>query len=160
MRDFDKFLHLIQENQSFVPMKSSVLIFYASILSILIHRDAHASDSLRFPREMHLKNIRQLTFGGLNAEAYFSFDDRRLVFQSTRDSFRCDQIFTMNTDGSDVKLVSTGKGRTTCAYFLPDGAHILYASTHLADVKCPPVPDRKKGYVWGLYPGYDIFVAD
>lgn len=110
--------------------------------------------------EPHLRNLRQLTSGGQNAEAYFSFDGRKLVFQSKRDTFECDQIFTMNLDGSDVKLVSTGKGRTTCSYFLPDGAHILYASTHLDDEHCPPAPDRSKGYVWKLYPGYDLFVAD
>ncbi|HEY6192011.1 MAG TPA: hypothetical protein VI215_06745 [Bacteroidota bacterium] len=111
-------------------------------------------------REIHLSNIRQLTFGGQNAEAYFSPDGRKLVFQSTRDSLKCDQIFMMNTDGSGVKMLSTGKGRTTCSYFLPDGAHVLYASTHLAGDECPPKPDRKKGYVWSLYPSYDIFVAD
>lgn len=117
-------------------------------------------DPLRFPEEIHLKNIQQLTFGGQNAEAYFSFDEKKIVYQSTTDEFKCDQIFTMNLDGSNKKLVSTGKGRTTCAYFLPDGAHILYASTHLGGDECPPEPDRKKGYVWGLFPTYDIFVAD
>ena len=121
---------------------------------------AQNPDSLRQPEEKHLKNIRQLTFGGLNAEAYFSPEEKRLVFQSVRDTFTCDQIFTMSIDGSRTKLISTGKGRTTCSYFLPDGAHILYASTNLGDPKCPPAPDRKKGYVWGLYPAYDIFVAD
>ena len=121
---------------------------------------SQSPDSLRLPREQHLKNIRQLTFGGLNAEAYFSFDETKLIFQSTRDSFRCDQIFMMNVNGSQVKLLSTGKGRTTCAYFLPDGAHFLYASTHLGGAECPPAPDRKKGYVWSLYPSYDIFIAD
>src|SRR5258707_15691899 len=110
--------------------------------------------------EIHLSNIRQLTFGGQNAEASFSPDGKKLVFQSTRDSLKCDQIFMMNTDGSGVKMLSTGKGRTTCSYFLPDGAHVLYASTHLAGDECPPKPDRKKGYVWSLYPSYDIFVAD
>ncbi|MBI1807253.1 MAG: PD40 domain-containing protein [Ignavibacteria bacterium] len=117
-------------------------------------------DSLRLPGEKHLSNIRQLTFGGQNAEAYFSFDGKKLVFQSQRDSFQCDQIYTMNLDGSHVKLVSTGKGRTTCSYFLPDGAHVLYASTHLGNEQCPPSPDRKRGYVWSLYPSYDIFIAD
>lgn len=112
------------------------------------------------PLEIHLRNIRQLTFGGQNAEAYFSPDGRKLVFQSTRDSLKCDQIFMMNTDGSGMKLLSTGKGRTTCSYFMPDGGHILYASTHLAGDECPPKPDRKKGYVWSLYPSYDIFIAD
>jgi TolB protein len=135
-------------------------IVLAFILVIAANSWAQTPDSNRYPQEKHLKNIRQLTFGGLNAEAYFSFDDTKLVFQSTRDSFQCDQIFTMNIDGSNTKLVSTGKGRTTCAYYLPDGAHLLYASTHLADAQCPPVPDRKKGYVWGLYPGFDIFIAD
>src|SRR5882762_1779791 len=110
--------------------------------------------------EVHLQNIRQLTFGGQNAESYFSPDGKKLVFQSTRDSLRCDQIFMMNIDGSGLKMVSTGKGRTTCSYFMPDGAHILYSSTHLAGDECPPKPDRKKGYVWSIYPSYDIFVAD
>jgi len=137
----------------------------AGILSIIllgfaIPQVLQAADSLRFTREKHLKNVKQLTFGGLNAEAYFSFDDKKLVFQSMRDSFRCDQIFMMNVDGSDVKLISTGKGRTTCSYFMPDGVHFLYASTHLAGAKCPPLPDRSKGYVWPLYPSFDIFVAD
>lgn len=106
-----------------------------------------------------LENIRQLTAGGQNAEAYWSPDGRRLIFQSTRGESKCDQIYIMNADGSDQHLVSTGKGRTTCAYFLPDGKHIAYASTHLASPGCPPDADRSKGYVWAVYPGYDIFVA-
>src|SRR5687767_13713841 len=80
--------------------------------------------------ERHLANIRQLTFGGENAEAYFSPDGTRLIFQSTREGVPCDQIFTMRIDGSDVKRVSTGTGRTTCGYFTPDGKQIVYASTH------------------------------
>ncbi len=106
-----------------------------------------------------LSNLRQLTFGGQNAEAYWSPAGRRLIFQSTRDPYRCDQIFTMNADGSDVRLVSTGKGRTTCGYFLADGKHILYASTHEGGEVCPPPADRSKGYVWPLYPSYDIYLA-
>src|SRR3989442_11666942 len=70
-------------------------------------------------KEVHLRNIRQLTFGGENAEAYFSLDGEKIIFQSTRDPYKCDQIFTMNRDGSNVKRVSTGKGRTTCGYFTP-----------------------------------------
>lgn len=115
-------------------------------------------DSLVSDGETHLKNIRQLTFGGENAEAYFSFDESKLVFQARNDAGECDQIYTMNLDGSDKKLVSTGKGRTTCSYYLPDG-NILYASTHLASPDCPPPPDFSRGYVWPLYPGYDVFVA-
>ncbi|MCW5979452.1 MAG: PD40 domain-containing protein [Bryobacteraceae bacterium] len=113
-----------------------------------------AQDSAR------LANVRQLTHGGQNAEAYWSPDGRKLVFQSTREPYACDQIFVMNAeDGAGVSLVSTGKGRTTCGYFLADGKHVLYASTHEAGDACPPPPDRSKGYVWAVYPGYDIYLA-
>ncbi|HLG15979.1 MAG TPA: hypothetical protein VJH03_15960 [Blastocatellia bacterium] len=120
---------------------------------------ALVDDPLRLPEEKHLRNIRQLSFGGENAEAYFSPDGRKLIFQSTRDRLACDQIFTMNVDGSDVRMVSTGKGRTTCSYFLPGGKRIIYATTHLASLECPPRPDYSKGYVWAIYPAYDIFQA-
>jgi Tol biopolymer transport system component len=109
--------------------------------------------------EKHLRNILQLTFGGQNAEAYFSGDGKKLIFQSTRGDVKCDQIFTMNLDGSDVRMVSTGKGRTTCAYFFPHGKRILYSSTHLGRAECPPKPDYSRGYVWGIYSSYDIFTA-
>jgi Tol biopolymer transport system component len=108
----------------------------------------------------HLRNIQQLTNGGQNAEAYWSPDGKKLVFQSTREKLECDQIFTMNADGSEQKMVSTGKGRTTCAYFLKDNKHIVYGSTHDAGPGCPPPPDRSKGYLWGVFPGYELFVAD
>src|SRR6185295_3280979 len=107
----------------------------------------------------HLTNIRQLTSGGQNAEAYWSPDGQRLIFQTTRPPYGCDQIFIMNADGSDQHLVSTGKGRTTCGYFLKDGKHIMYASTHETAEACPTPPDRSKGYLWGVFPGYDIYVA-
>ncbi len=106
-----------------------------------------------------LANLRQLTHGGQNAEAYWAPDGKRLIFQSTRDNIPCDQIFTMNADGSDQRMVSTGKGRTTCGYFLKDNKHIVYGSTHEAGDACPPAADRSKGYVWAVYPGYDIFLA-
>jgi TolB protein len=114
---------------------------------------------LATPQEKHLRNVRQLTFGGQNAEAYFSADGKKLIFQSTHGDVLCDQIFTMNIDGSDMRMVSTGKGRTTCGFFYPDGKKILFSSTHLADANCPPRPDFSKGYVWAIYPGYDIFTA-
>jgi TolB protein len=104
-------------------------------------------------------NVRQLTNGGENAEAYWSPDGKRLIFQSTRGALKCDQIFLMNANGSDQHMVSNGKGRTTCGYFLPDNEHILYGSTHLAGDACPPEADHSKGYVWAVYPGYDIFVS-
>src|ERR1700737_283811 len=108
----------------------------------------------------HRDSIKQLTFGGQNAEAYWSPDGKRLIFQSTRGDLQCDQIFVMNADGSDQHMVSSGKGRTTCGYFLADGKHILYASTHGSADACPPSADRSKGYVWAVYPTYDIYLAD
>ena len=108
----------------------------------------------------YLANIRQLTFGGQNAEAYWSPDGSKLVFQSTRGEASCDQIYVMNADGSEQRMVSTGKGVTTCGYFLPDGNSILYASTHLAGEECPPRPDRSKGYVWPVHPSYDLYLTD
>jgi TolB protein len=107
----------------------------------------------------HLANIRQLTHGGQNAEAYWAPDGKRLIFQSTRAPYACDQIFIMQDDGSNPRLVSTGKGRTTCGYFLADNKHIVYASTHAAGEECPPAPDRSKGYVWGVFASYDIYLA-
>ncbi len=115
--------------------------------------------SSRAAEDRHLKNLRQLTSGGSNAEAYFSWDGKRIIFQSSREGYRCDQIFTMKTDGSDVRLVSTGKGRTTCSFFMPGDKEIIFSSTHLRGDACPPKADRSKGYVWALY-DYDIFIAN
>lgn len=111
-------------------------------------------------RESHLADLRMLTHGGQNAEAYWSPDGRQLIFQSTRPPFECDQIFRMPADGSGAPaLVSTGKGRTTCSYFMPDGQRVLYSSTHAAGDACPPAADRSRGYVWAVYPAYDIWTA-
>jgi TolB protein len=119
-------------------------------------------DTVIDKREKHLRNIRQLTFEGENAEAYFSPDERHLCFQARgKGPGVCDQIFTMTLDGKNVKRISTGFGRTTCSYYLPSGDKILYSSTHeLYNRECPPEPDRSKGYVWPLYKGYDIYIAD
>ncbi|MGE5436252.1 MAG: TolB family protein [Syntrophothermus sp.] len=133
------------------------LIFF--ILFILTIYNINAQE-LIFPNEKHFANVKQLTFGGENAEAYLSFDEQKLIFQSNYGNIPCDQIFTMNIDGSDIKMISTGKGKTTCSYYLPDNKHFIYASTHLADSSCPPPPDRSKGYVWKLYETFDIFLSD
>lgn len=124
------------------------------------------TDSLRLEGEKHLKNIRQLTFGGDNAEAYFSFDGSQLVFQASNPAWddECDQIYLMSTEGytgERAKLVSTGKGRTTCSYFMPGDSTILYASTHLGGDACPEFERKPEdGYVWPLFPDFDIFEAD
>lgn len=118
------------------------------------------NDAFLIKGEKHLRNIKMLTQEGENAKAYLSFNEQKLIYQATFGNLKCDQIFTMNLDGSDKKMVSTGKGRTSCAYFLPGDSKILYASTHLEDVNCPPPPDRSKGYVWKLYDSFDIFLAN
>ncbi|MEQ8302322.1 MAG: hypothetical protein RIB47_02940 [Cyclobacteriaceae bacterium] len=127
------------------------------------------SDTLRYDDEKHLRNIRQITFGGDNAEAYWSFDNTMLTFQSTSEKFEttCDQIFYVNPFTDDLKnsipkMVSTGLGRTTCSYFMPGDTTIVYASTHLGDEACPEVPARREDgkYVWPIYPDFDIFVTD
>jgi len=109
------------------------------------------------PVERHLRNLRKLTSGGENAEAYFSKDGSRLIFQSTRAGYPCDQIYTMKLDGSDQRRVSTGTGRTTCGYFYPAGDDILFASTHESSPVCPPRPSFERGYVWPIYAGYEIY---
>ncbi len=121
------------------------------------------------PQETHLKNLHQLTFGGDNAEAYFSPDGKALTFQSNYKKWNlsCDQIFMMKIksamDSNYVPTrISTGDGRTTCSYFMPDGKHILYASTHKGGKACPETGDLHKGgkYLWNVFNTYDIFIAD
>ena len=103
--------------------------------------------------------IRQLTYGGENAEAYFSPDGGRIIFQSTRDDRTCDQQYVMGSDGSAIRRVSDGTGKTTCGYFIDGGRRIVYASTHAADTACPPRPDPSRGYVWRLDP-FDLYTAN
>lgn len=126
-------------------------------------------DTILFPGEKHFKNIQQLTFGGDNAEAYFSYDGKWLIFQRTnpKEGIMCDEMFIGKIpkpgEKFEYKRISTGKGRTTCGFFTKDGKHVIYASTHLGADTCPPVPDRKKygnKYIWPLYDSYDIFMAD
>jgi len=125
--------------------------------------------SLIYPEENHFRNMKQLTFGGDNAEAYWSFDNNLLVFQSNFSGWGvdCDQIFYVDPDNADLSnqkpvMISTGLGRTTCAYFMPGDSTVLYASTHLSSEDCPEEPERVPGgkYVWPVYDTYDIFVTD
>lgn len=131
---------------------------------------AQPADSVHFAGEKHFRNIRQLTFGGDNAEAYWSYDGKYLIFQRTnpKEGLNCDQIFIGKLpekpgDTFRYHMVSSGKGRTTCAFFLPDGKHVIYASTHEGGDSCPPIPDRSRygnKYIWPLYNSYDIYMAD
>src|SRR4051812_35702799 len=137
---------------------AATMLLVAAVLSC--RRTATGSSPIApEPGETHLSNIRQLTFGGENAEAYFSADGRRLIFQSTRGGRSCDQEFVMDVDGSHLQRVSNGFGKTTCGYFYGGDTKIFFGSTHGADAACPPKPDPSKGYVWGLDP-YDIYTAN
>jgi len=153
-------------------MKFQYLIFLLLfvVLATPVFAQYATQDSVHFAGEKYFKNVRQLTFGGDNAEAYWSYDGKSIVFQKTnpKEGVFCDQIFVAKVPVTDAqkftpKMIGTGKGRSTCAYFLPDGKHIIYASTHLGADTCPPVPDRAKygnKYIWPLYNSYDIFMAD
>ncbi len=129
--------------------------------------DGNAADGVAAQRdsvapladERRFASLRQLTFAGENAEAYPSPDGKQLVFQRRHEGeHECDQIFTVGMQGGEMQLVSSGLGRTTCAYFLPGGSRILYSSTHSASRECPPQPDMSRGYVWALH-DYDIYTA-
>lgn len=131
--------------------------------------DPSNADTVQYPDETHFHNVRQLTFGGDNAEAYWSPDGKSIVFQRTsaKDGLPCDQIFygKVPNEGEafTYKMISSGKGRTTCAFFTKDGQHVIYASTHEGADTCPPLPDRSKygnRYIWPLYSSYDIYMAN
>ncbi len=143
---------------------------YSIVLALLVfvsHEASSQEKDLRYEKEVHFKNVKQFTFKGENAEAYWSFDNKSVVFQSTNPDWDapCDQIFVFDVESGALttkpKMVSTGLGRTTCSYFMPGNKTIVYASTHKASKECPPLPDRKDGrYVWPIYDTYDIFIAD
>lgn len=149
-------------------MKKQIL--FTVLLSLCIFFIQAQQPELAYPGERHLKNIRQLTFGGDNAEAYWSFDGRMVSFQSNNKAWgvQCDQIFFTPVDAQTnlkeekPKMVSTGKGRSTCAYFMPGDKRILFGSTHLGGDACPAEPERVPGgkYLWPIYDTYDIFVSD
>jgi len=135
---------------------AAALLLAASAAASPAGKDA---SSLIRSDEKHLRNLRQLSFGGENAEAYWSPDGRSLIYQASGEGTPCDQEFVLDLESGASRRVSTGRGKTTCGYFLEGGARILYASTHLASPECPPRPDYSKGYVWPMYPGYDLFTA-
>lgn len=123
------------------------------------HSGARA-DSLIRPNEKHFKALYQITNGGENAEAYFSWDGSQLILQITPREGGCDQIYTVPVRGGSPVRISNGLGRCTCAYFFPGDQRVVYSSTHLSSAECPPRPDYSRGYVWPIYPGYDVFAAN
>lgn len=144
-----------------------LFILLVIIFSFSCKSEIKKNSNLIFEDETNFKSLRQVTFGGDNAEAYWSFDDKKLIFQSNNNNWgvECDQMFVMDFDDtfdkSQPKMVSTGNGRTTCSYFLPDNEHFIYASTHLKDDNCPEALLRKEGkYVWPIYDSFDIFISD
>lgn len=161
---------IIMKKLAFFSIFSALILSACNNSAKLASSPSDPSDTLKYAEETHFKNIQQLTFGGDNAEAYWSYDSKYLVFQRTniKDGTPCDQIFvgkvpTKKGETFNYKMVSTGKGRTTCAFFTKDGKHIIYASTHLGSSECPPVPDRAKygnKYIWPLYSSFDIFMTD
>ncbi len=115
---------------------------------------------IAYEGESHLTNVRQLTSGGENAEAYWAFDGSQLIYQAKKPGAQCDQIFLLDPHTAETSMVSTGEGRTTCSYFYPSGDQILYSSTHHHSASCPPDPDFSMGYVWAVYETYDVWVSN
>lgn len=111
------------------------------------------------PKEKHLRNIRKLTFGGQNAEAYWNFDGTKIIFQTRQPQWPDEQIVTMNADGSNKTLISTGKGRCTCSYFTPDGKWLYFSSTHEKAPGAQPPLDMSKGYLWMVNPNFALYRA-
>jgi Tol biopolymer transport system component len=145
------------------------LAAFLILFGFIKNTNAQNNDTLIYPDEKHFKNIQQLTFNGDNAEAYWSYDDKQIIFQrkNEHENIMCDRMFIgnipQNNQQFQFKQLSSGKGRTTCGYFLPDGKHVIYASTYLGGDSCPPIPDRSKynnRYLWPIYDTYDIFLAD
>jgi TolB protein len=130
------------------------------VLGVFALDEAARGGDARIASEKHLANLRQLTHGGENAEAYFSWDGTRLVFQATRSPSGCDQIYAIELSGGGERRISSGEGRTTCAFFLPGDRGIVYASTHGGGRECPPRPSYARGYMWPIYASYDIYRAN
>lgn len=130
------------------------------LIALLAAVTGAQTDALRNSQEKHLRNIRQITFGGQNAECYWSHDGKWLILQSSDSPNGADQVYLIRPDGSGRKMISTGTGRCTCAYVFPGSKRVLFASTHAADPKAPPPADMSKGYYWPMHKTYEIFTAD
>jgi len=135
-------------------------LLLAALCPLLLAAQPGPTMTLADARETHLRNPVKLTATGSNAEAYWSTDGKKIIFQSTRDGYPCDQLYTMNADGSEQKRVSTGKGRVTCGWWLPGDKKIIFASTHGAGPECPEGPPYTPGkYQWPVFQGFDLYIA-
>jgi len=141
---------------SYVKKRKSVLSVLLMVLAVVVL--AYSTNAAEQDSE-HLENLLQLTFGGENIKAKFGVDGRQLIFQAMRSPNTCDQIFAVEVESGKIRRLSMGSGRTTCGYFVPGSANVVFASTHLDDTACPPRPPLDLGYVWPLYSGYDVFWA-
>jgi len=138
----------------------AVVVWLVCVCSQPTAGDAQATGTLRHQGEVHLSDLRQLTFDGENAEAYWSPDGTELILQSTHGGLQCDQIFRLPVARPEaMRQISDGRGRTTCSYFTPDASRVLFSSTRSRGADCPPPPDRTHGYVWAVYPSYEIYTA-
>ncbi len=141
-------------------MKKALVLAVILLVSGCASGKPESKDGLATFVDRHMKNVTRLTFDGDNGEAYFSRDGRKLIFQSSREGYGCDKIWTMDIDGSDKRMVSPDRGANTCSFFFPNGRIVFASTSHLPGV-CPPKPETPKGarYVWPLYP-YNIFTAN
>jgi Tol biopolymer transport system component len=148
-------METVSRHQSWVGI---FLVFAACAGSEGAPEDSPAVSRAPGADEPFLTNLQQITFEGQNAEAYFSSDGTRLIFQRTGPDEACDQQYTINLDGSEMRRVSNGLGRTTCGYFYENDQRIVYSSTFNAGETCPPDPDRSQGYVWPLA-AFDVYTS-
>ncbi len=138
------------------PLRSILFLSVVSCATVPATSESPAPPTL-LTEESHLSGLKQLSFGGENAEAYWSFDGRSLSLQARHEGEGCDRIYTLGLDQPGPKLLSSGKGATTCSHYMPGNNEVIYASTHLGGEACPAKPDMSLGYVWALYESYDIF---
>ena len=178
LHEHDEFASLEQLFSHYMKKVKNLFVITANVLFFSAYVNAQApakgpefntTTLLYKGEEKHLSNVRQLTFGGDNAEAYFSFDGNAITFQANNSNWgtKCDQIYYFDLSAGNMKegapqLISTGRGRTTCSYFMPDNKQILYASTHEGNDACPPAPEKREDgkYVWAIYPDFDIYLSD
>jgi Tol biopolymer transport system component len=141
-------------------MKNLSFLFLFFIISGCLGKNPGTGQAGENGIERHLRNVSQLTSDGDNGEAYFSWDGKKLIWQSNQGGYACDKIWTMNIDGSDKRMVSPDHGANTCSFFFPGDQRIIFASTSHISGDCPPKPKTPAGsrYVWPLYP-YNIFTA-